>query len=77
MRKVGIIGYGRIGSYLHKKIESTPGLSVSFIYEIAEDKTAGLPGSILAKDLESLEQREANLVVEAADFRGASNCQGD
>ena len=69
MKKVGIIGYGRIGSYLHKKIESTPGLSVSFIYDIAEGKTAGLPSSMLAKNFESLAERSADLVVEAADFR--------
>lgn len=69
MKGVGIIGYGRIGSYLHKKIENTPGLSVSFIYEIVGEKTAELPVSILVKDLESLEQRKADLVVEAADFR--------
>jgi aspartate dehydrogenase len=69
MKHVGIIGYGRIGAYLHKKIEQTQGLNVSFIYEIAEEKTRGLDNSILAKDPESLEKRRADLVIEAADFR--------
>jgi aspartate dehydrogenase len=69
MKEIGIIGYGRIGSYLYSRIKETPGLRTAFIYEVIEEKTRGLDRSILIDDSKDLFKRKVDLIVEAADFR--------
>lgn len=69
MKEIGIIGFGRIGSHLYKKIKETPGLRIAFIYEINKELTKGLEKSILVNNPKNLPKRKADLAVEAADFR--------
>jgi aspartate dehydrogenase len=69
VKKIGLIGFGRIGSYLYDKISDNKDLAVDFVYETIKEKTAGLDSSIVVQDMEMVLNREADLVVEAADFR--------
>lgn len=68
-KKVGLIGYGRIGSYLFKKIKEDNELETDFIYEIAAEKTRGIDDSILLKDPKDISTKAVDLIVEAADYR--------
>ena len=69
MKKIGIIGFGRMGSYLYRKINDNPNLKVDFVYELLENKTKELDSSILVNEPMELSRREVDLVVETADFR--------
>lgn len=69
MKKIGLIGFGRIGSYLYDKISGNKELVVDFVYEPLKEKTERLDRSIVMQDMEMVLDREVDLVVEAADFR--------
>lgn len=69
MKKIGLIGFGRIGSYLFDRISSNPELVVDFVYEPLKEKTDGLEKSLVMKDMDSVLERDVDLVVEAADFK--------
>ncbi len=68
-KRIGLIGYGRIGSYLLKKIREDDELDMDFIYEIDAEKTKRIEDSILLKDDRDLGAKNVDLVVEAEDFR--------
>jgi aspartate dehydrogenase len=69
MKKIGLIGFGRIGAYLYNRIKEHPELDVSFVYEPIKEKTKDLEQSILLENPEKVYSSKADLVVEAADFR--------
>ena len=49
MKKVGLIGFGRIGSSLYEKINSTEDVRVSLVYEMVEELTKDLDSKIIAE----------------------------
>ena len=71
--KLGIIGYGRIGSSLYEKFRKDPNVTVSFIYEKMVEKTRALDKALLLEDSDELREKKADLVVEAADFAAVAS----
>lgn len=69
MYRIGIIGFGRIGSYLHDRISENDDLDVSFVYDPIEEKTSDLRSSIVLDSPDMITSQDVDLVVEAADFR--------
>ncbi len=69
MKKIGLIGFGRIGSYLFNKISSNEELVVDFVYEPMTEKTDDIDSSIVMRDMDMVLERDVDFVVEAADFR--------
>lgn len=69
MKRIGVIGFGRIGSSLCDKINQTRDLKVDYVYEIDREKSKGLDKSVLIADPKEFDERKVDLVVEAADFR--------
>jgi aspartate dehydrogenase len=69
VKRIGIIGFGRIGAYLYERIMKTPGLTVTSIYETIEAKRKTLDKAIVATSPEHMCKEKLDLVVEAADFR--------
>jgi aspartate dehydrogenase len=69
MKKIGLIGYGRIGSYLFNRITNNQNLEIGYVYEIDKTKTGGLDKSIVLDDINDISKTKIDLVVEAADFR--------
>lgn len=67
-RRIGIIGFGQIGSYLYQEIGQHPeyGLEIAFIHEVIKEKTKGLPQNILLDQMEDFRNFNADLVVEVA-----------
>ncbi len=68
-KQVGLIGYGRIGAYIHAKSKATGLFDIGFVYEPDNTKTAELDSSIVLQDPAEIFSRNIDLIVEAADFR--------
>lgn len=66
--RIGIIGFGYIGSYIYNQILSHPehGLETAFVHEKEEEKLKNIPSSLILDDLHEFPQRNADLVVEMA-----------
>jgi aspartate dehydrogenase len=69
MKKIGLIGFGRIGSYLFERISENQNLEIRFVYEPDMGKTSGLDKSIVLNDIDEIFNMKVDLVIEAADFR--------
>lgn len=67
-KRIGIIGYGQIGSFLYQEITRNPqlGLELDLIYEINRKLTESLPAQIIMKGIEDFSSKSPDLVVEAA-----------
>jgi predicted dinucleotide-utilizing enzyme len=68
MKRIGIIGYGFIGSAVFEAIagEAHPGLTVAFVWNRSRDRLSGVPPALVLDDLADAPTRGADLVVEAA-----------
>ena len=66
--RIGIVGYGYIGSYIYKEIVEKPelGLEVAFVYNRNRDKLADLPQEQVLADLAASAETGADLIVELA-----------
>lgn len=72
-KKIGLIGFGRIGSALLKKTQEDNEMAIGFIYETVVDKTRGIDDAMLLKDPKEIRTKAVDLVVEAADFRAVGS----
>lgn len=66
--RIGIIGFGYIGSYVYNRILAHPeyGLEIAFVHEKEKEKLNGIPSSLLLEDLHEFPETNADLVVEMA-----------
>lgn len=66
--RIGLIGYGYIGTYIYEQITTRPelGLDIGFVFNRSPERTADLPSDILLKDLGDLSADSADLIVELA-----------
>jgi len=66
--RIGIIGYGYIGSYVYEQITTRPelGLEIAFVYNRTREKLADLPANLILEDLAGFAAKEADLIVELA-----------
>jgi aspartate dehydrogenase len=67
-RKIGIIGHGKIGSYLVNKARQGKELSVVFIYDVDPQRLTGIESSLVVRSLEEARDRKPDLVVETASW---------
>jgi aspartate dehydrogenase len=67
-KRIGIIGYGQIGSFLYQEISGHPeyGLEVAFVHEAIKERIAALPGSIVLDRMEDFGKFGVDLVAEVA-----------
>ena len=66
--RIGIVGFGYIGSYVYEQITTRPelGLDVAFVYNRTREKLAELPADLILDDLSGFATRQADLIVELA-----------
>lgn len=66
--RVGIVGFGLIGSYVYEQIVARPelGLDVAFVHNRSPEKVAHLPPDVVLEDLADFGRRDPDLVVELA-----------
>ncbi|MFW9779477.1 MAG: aspartate dehydrogenase domain-containing protein [Candidatus Heimdallarchaeota archaeon] len=67
-KMIGLVGFGRIGSYLFEKAQENKDIEVSFVYEPSVEKTDSLDKSIVLDTPEDVFNQTVDLIVEAADF---------
>jgi aspartate dehydrogenase len=67
-KRVGIIGFGQIGSYVVQKIQETPelNLELAFVFDVDKSRTASLPAGWLIKNPEDFASRDPEMVCELA-----------
>jgi aspartate dehydrogenase len=65
-KRIGVVGYGRLGSYLVNKINGEENLIVEFVFDIDKDKLCDLEDSLVLDSMEEAREREADLIVEVA-----------
>lgn len=66
--RIGIVGYGYIGSYVYQQITTRPelGLEVAFVHDTDAERVAELPAEVVLDDLGEFADRGADLVAELA-----------
>jgi aspartate dehydrogenase len=67
-KRIGMIGFGQIGSFLYQEITSHPeyGLEIAFVHEAVKELTAKLPKPIILDRMEDFERFGVDLVAEVA-----------
>jgi len=67
-QRLGIIGYGRIGSFLYDAIvnDRELGIDIAFVYDVDKARLQGLPEEVILGDIKNFPQTKPGLVVEAA-----------
>ena len=66
--RIGIIGFGLIGSFVYEQITTRPelDLDIAFVHNRSREKVAHLPPEVVLDDLGDFAERQADLVVELA-----------
>jgi predicted dinucleotide-utilizing enzyme len=65
-KRIGLAGYGFIGSNLANRIEGIDGLEVAFIYNRDKNKLVDVSPKLIADDLNDIARFDPDIVVEAA-----------
>lgn len=66
MKKIGLAGFGFIGSFLHERLKDNKNISVEAVWEPISEKTELLDRQIVCRDLEDLGTRPLDLIIEVA-----------
>ena len=66
--RIGIVGYGYIGSYVYGQLAQRPelGLDIAFVHNRSPGKVAALPSAVVLENLDDFPGRRADLIVELA-----------
>lgn len=67
-KRIGLIGFGQIGSSLHEMITAQPDLNMelAFVYETNPERAAKIPNGLRLEAMERFSSHKPDLVVEAA-----------
>lgn len=65
-KKIGLIGFGVIGSYIFRRVEEEGLMEVGFIFDLDQTKTESVNPALLLTSFDDFEKRPVDLVVEAA-----------
>ena len=68
-KRIGIIGFGKIGSYLNKELKATEAVEIKWVYDTDEKALQKVPESLRATGWDKTLSREVDLVVETANFK--------
>jgi aspartate dehydrogenase len=66
--RVGIVGYGQIGSYVYDQIGKHPeyGVEIVFVHDAITERLATLPTGVVLHDIHAFAERKPDLVCELA-----------
>lgn len=75
--RIGLIGFGYIGQYVHAQVTSRPelGLEIGFVHNRTIDRLADLPSAVVLEDLADFAAKPVDLVVELA-HPDVTRCHG-
>lgn len=66
MKKIGLAGFGFIGSFLYEQLKENKEIVVTAVWDPMAEKTAALDQSLICEDLHDLGSRPLDLIIEAA-----------
>ena len=66
MKKIGLAGFGFIGSFLYERLKNSKKIQVDAVWDPISEQTASLDNQLVCKDLEDLGSRSLDLIVEVA-----------
>lgn len=66
MKKIGLAGFGFIGSFLYDRMKENKEIEVAAVWDPKTEKTASLDSTLICKDLDDLGSRPLDLIVEVA-----------
>lgn len=64
--RIGLIGFGFIGSELHRRIVADGGIELVFVHSRSRERLTALPPALILDDLSSAPERRPDLIVEMA-----------
>ena len=66
--RLGLIGFGYIGSYVYEQVTTRPelGIDIAFVHNRSPDRVTELPTEQILEDLGDFASRQADLIVELA-----------
>ena len=66
--RIGIVGFGYIGSYVYEQVTTRPelGMDVAFVHNRTPDRISAVPEEVILDDLGNFASRQADLIVELA-----------
>lgn len=68
-RRIGIVGFGKIGQYVYEQIcesGAESGLAIAFVWNRTNDKLASVPAHLVLDDLNDFQSMGADLIIEVA-----------
>jgi aspartate dehydrogenase len=66
MKRIGLAGFGFIGSFLYERLKENKDIQVAAVWEPVSEKTVSLDSQLVCEDLDDLGSRPLDLIVEAA-----------
>src|SRR3972149_9466373 len=66
MKRIGIIGFGVIGSHVFRRANEEKIFEVAFVHELDRRKTVDIDPALLLNSFDDFERRSVDLVVESA-----------
>jgi aspartate dehydrogenase len=71
-KRVGIVGYGLLGSYLARKLAGEKEIDIAFVYDVDQNKLKDLDPSLVIQSMAEAPRRRPDLVVEMVDAEWVS-----
>jgi len=67
-KRIGLIGFGQIGSFLYQEITGHPeyGLEIAFVHEAIKERVEKLPTNVILQHMEDFGKYSVDLVAEVA-----------
>lgn len=66
MKKIGLAGFGFIGSYIYEHLKENHEITVAAVWEPIAEKTTALEPHMICSNLDDLGSRDLDLIIEAA-----------
>ena len=66
MKRIGLIGFGVIGSHIFRRAQEEKAFEIGFVFEVDRKKTGSIDPSLWPVSFDDFEKRPVQLVVETA-----------
>ena len=66
MSRIGLIGFGKLGSYIFQALKSDDLVDVDWVFDVRRNILQDLPDALRLNDFEDFRERDVELVVEVA-----------
>eukprot|EP00054_Salpingoeca_dolichothecata_P018439 m.113306 g.113306 ORF g.113306 m.113306 type:complete len:286 (+) comp22872_c0_seq2:103-960(+) len=65
-RRIGIVGYGKLGQFLAQQVQTNPGLELAFVWNRTLEACSSLPPDVVISDLRKCAESNPSLIIEVA-----------